>query len=185
MSWDVHSNVDMKSGAPAFGTPEYIRATQMTGPDGAVLWAAVAFVRLVRGERTGRAGDVGDNRLALGGGPVTDTHAVYHAAGWLEGGLIASPEKFVMDCEVFSQMIRYFDPAITATTPDDIAVEAIGEVGGEGHFFGIQHTQDRYEDGILSALSKRLAQLRRLGNRWWRLDGGARASSVERHRRQL
>jgi len=50
-----------------------------------------------------------------------------------------------MDCEVLGQLIRYFDPAITATTPDDIAVEAIREVGGEGHFFGIQHTQDRYE----------------------------------------
>ena len=42
-------------------------------------------------------------------------------------------------------MIRYFDPSIVATTDEDIAVEAIGEVGGDGHFFGIQHTQDRYE----------------------------------------
>ena len=73
------------------------------------------------------------------------TNIVYHSAGWLEGGLIASPEKFIMDCEVLNQIIRYFDPAITATTPDDIAVDAIREVGGDGHFFGIQHTQDRYE----------------------------------------
>ena len=138
------SNVDMKSGAPAFGTPEYMRATQMTGqmaryyglplrssgscaanvPDGQAMWETTA---------------------SLWAAVQSQTNTVYHAAGWLEGGLIASPEKFVMDCEVLNQIIRYFDPAITATTPDDIAVEAIGEVGGEGHFFGIQHTQDRYE----------------------------------------
>ncbi len=138
------SNVDMKSGAPAFGTPEYIRATQMTGqmaryyglplrssgscaanvPDGQAMWETTA---------------------SIWAAVQSGTNAVYHAAGWLEGGLIASPEKFVMDCEVLSQIIRYFDPAITATTPEDIAVEAIAEVGGAGHFFGIQHTQDRYE----------------------------------------
>ena len=138
------SNVDMKSGAPAFGTPEYIRATQMTGqmarfyglplrssgvcaanvPDGQAMWETTA---------------------SLWAAVQSGTHTVYHAAGWLEGGLIASPEKFVMDCEVLSQMIRYFDPSIVATTEEDIAVDAIGEVGGDGHFFGIQHTQDRYE----------------------------------------
>ncbi|MBT8415131.1 MAG: trimethylamine methyltransferase family protein [Boseongicola sp.] len=138
------SNVDMKSGAPAFGTPEYMRATQMTGqmarfyglplrssgscaanvPDGQAMWETTA---------------------SLWAAVQSGTNTVYHAAGWLEGGLIASPEKFVMDCEVLSQITRYFDPRITATTPDDIAVDAIGEVGGEGHFFGIQHTQDRYE----------------------------------------
>ena len=138
------SNVDMKSGAPAFGTPEYVRATQMTGqmarfyglplrssgvcasnvPDGQAMWETTA---------------------SLWAAIQSGTHTVYHAAGWLEGGLIASPEKFVMDCEVLSQMIRYFDPSIVATTDADIAVDAIGEVGGDGHFFGIQHTQDRYE----------------------------------------
>jgi len=73
------------------------------------------------------------------------TNVVYHAAGWLEGGLIASPEKFVMDCEVLQMIQRYMEPEITATGVDDIAIDAIKEVGPNGHFFGIQHTQDRYE----------------------------------------
>jgi trimethylamine--corrinoid protein Co-methyltransferase len=72
------------------------------------------------------------------------TNMVYHAAGWLEGGLIASPEKFIMDCEVLQMIQRYFEPAVTATTPGDIALDAIREVGCNGHFFGTQHTQDRY-----------------------------------------
>ncbi|MEM6375994.1 MAG: trimethylamine methyltransferase family protein [Pseudomonadota bacterium] len=137
------SNVDMKSGAPAFGTPEYMRATQMTGqlarfyglpmrasgvcaanvPDGQAMW------------ETGHS---------LWSAVQSGANMVYHAAGWLEGGLIASPEKFVMDCEILQQIQRYCDPAITATTPDDIAIDAIRDVGGEGHFFGIEHTQERY-----------------------------------------
>ncbi|MFT4959493.1 MAG: trimethylamine--corrinoid protein Co-methyltransferase [Paracoccaceae bacterium] len=137
------SNVDMKSGAPAFGTPEYMRATQMTGqlarfyglpmrssgvctanvPDGQAMW---------------------ETSNSLWASVQSGTNMVYHAAGWLEGGLIASPEKFIMDCEVLQQIQRYMEPATFATTPDDIALDAIRDVGNEGHFFGIQHTQDRY-----------------------------------------
>ena len=138
------SNVDMKSGAPAFGTPEYMRATQMTGqmarfyglplrasgvcaanvPDGQAMW---------------------ETSNSLWSAVQSGTNMVYHAAGWLEGGLIASPEKFVMDCEVLQMIQRYMAPEVVATGPDDIALDAIKEVGPHGHFFGIQHTQDRYE----------------------------------------
>ena len=68
---------------------------------------------------------------------------VYHAAGWLEGGLCASYEKFVMDCETLQQMMVYMKPI--SATEDDVAVDAIREVGPNGHFFGSQHTQERYE----------------------------------------
>jgi trimethylamine--corrinoid protein Co-methyltransferase len=141
------SNVDMKTGAPAFGTPEYMRATQMTGqmarfyglpvrssgvctanvPDGQAMW---------------------ETSNSLWAAVQSGTNIVYHAAGWLEGGLIASPEKFVMDCEVLQMIQRYFEPEVWATGPDDLAVDAIAEVGSDGHFFGIQHTQDRYENAF-------------------------------------
>ncbi len=141
------SNVDMKSGAPAFGTPEYMRATQMTGqlaryyglplrssgvcaanvPDGQAMW---------------------ETSNSLWAAVQSGTNMVYHAAGWLEGGLIASPEKFVMDCEVIQQIQRYFEPSTYATGPDDIALDAIREVGHDGHFFGIEHTQERYEEAF-------------------------------------
>ena len=138
------SNVDMKSGAPAFGTPEYMRATQMTGqmarlyglpmrssgvcaanvPDGQAMW---------------------ETSNSLWAAVQSGSNMVYHAAGWLEGGLVACPEKFVMDCEILQQIQRYMDPAITATGAGEIALETVAEVGHEGHFFGTQHTQDRYE----------------------------------------
>ena len=141
------SNVDMKSGAPAFGTPEYMRATQMTGQ-------MARFYGLPLRSSGSCAANVPDGQAmwetsnALWAAVQSGTNMVYHAAGWLEGGLIASPEKFVMDCEILSQIQRYFEPEITATTPDDIALDAIADVGGDGHFFGIQHTQDRYEDAF-------------------------------------
>jgi trimethylamine--corrinoid protein Co-methyltransferase len=78
------------------------------------------------------------------------TNLVYHAAGWLEGGLIASPEKFVMDCEVIQQIQRYMEPSIVGTGVDDIAVDAVKEVGHlpGANYFAIDHTQDRYVDAF-------------------------------------
>ena len=137
------SNVDMKSGAPAFGTPEYMRATQMTGQ-------MARFYRLPVRSSGVCAANVPDGQAmwetsnSLWAAVQSGTNMIYHAAGWLEGGLIASPEKFIMDCEVLQMIQRYMEPEITATGPDDIALDAIREVGPNGHFFGIQHTQDRY-----------------------------------------
>lgn len=137
------SNVDMKSGAPAFGTPEYMRATQMTGQ-------LARFYGLPMRSSGVCAANVPDGQAmwetsnSLWAAVQSRSNMVYHAAGWLEGGLIASPEKFIMDCEVLQQIQRYFEPATFATGPDDIALNAIREVGSDGHFFGIQHTQDRY-----------------------------------------
>jgi trimethylamine--corrinoid protein Co-methyltransferase len=137
------SNVDMKSGAPAFGTPEYMRSTQMTGQ-------MARFYELPMRASGVCAANVPDGQAmwetsnSLWSAVQSGTNMVYHSAGWLEGGLIASPEKFIMDCEVLQMIQRYMDPAINATGSDEIALDAIREVGGEGHFFGIQHTQDRY-----------------------------------------
>ncbi|WP_136439381.1 trimethylamine methyltransferase family protein [Pacificoceanicola onchidii] len=137
------SNVDMKSGAPAFGTPEYMRATQMTGQ-------MARYYRLPMRSSGVCAANVPDGQAmwetehSLWAAIQSGTNMVYHAAGWLEGGLIASPEKFIMDCEVLQQMQRYLEPEICDTSDDGLALDAIEEVGPNGHFFGTQHTQDRY-----------------------------------------
>ena len=141
------SNVDMKSGAPAFGTPEYMRATQMTGQ-------MARFYGVPMRASGSCAANVPDGQAmwetsnALWSAVQSGTNIVYHAAGCLEGGLIACPEKFVMDCEVLQMIQRYMEPAITATTPADIAVDAIKEVGPNGHYFGTEHTQERYQSAF-------------------------------------
>ena len=136
------SNVDMRSGAPAFGTPEYIRATQISGQ-------MARFYGLPLRASNACAANCPDAQAAwesafsLWAAVAAGVNVVYHAAGWLEGGLCASYEKFVMDCETLQQIIAYLRPV--PATEDDIAVEAIREVGSAGHFFGCQHTRDRYE----------------------------------------
>ncbi|MEI4196638.1 trimethylamine methyltransferase family protein [Roseovarius sp. E0-M6] len=137
------SNVDMKSGAPAFGTPEYMRATQMTGQL-ARFYGLPMRASGVCAANVPDGQSVWETSNSLWSAVQAGAHMVYHAAGWLEGGLIASPEKFVMDCEILQHIQRYMDPMLTATGPDEIAVDAVREVGDQGHFFGIQHTQDRY-----------------------------------------
>ncbi len=136
------SNVDMKSGAPAFGTPEYMRATQMSGQ-------MARFYGLPLRASNACAANCPDAQAAwesafsLWSAISSRVNMVYHAAGWLEGGLCASYEKFVMDCETLQQMIVYMRPI--GTSEDEIAVDAIKEVGPGGHFFGCAHTQARYE----------------------------------------
>ena len=160
------SNVDMKSGAPAFGTPEYMRATQMTGQ-------MARFYGLPLRSSGACAANVPDGQAmwetsnSLWAAVQSGTHMVYHAAGWLEGGLVASPEKFVMDCEVLQMIQRYMEPALVATRSEDIALEAIRDVGSTGHYFGIQHTQDRYENAFHSPFVSDWRNFEA-----WELDGG-------------
>ena len=141
------SNVDMKSGAPAFGTPEYMRATQISGQ-------MARFYKLPLRASNACAANCPDAQAAwesafsLWSAVSAGVNMVYHAAGWLEGGLCASYEKFVMDCETLQQMIAYMAPVGAAEA--DIAIDAIKEVGPGGHFFGAAHTQERYETAFYS-----------------------------------
>jgi trimethylamine--corrinoid protein Co-methyltransferase len=159
------SNVDMKSGAPAFGTPEYMRATQMTGQ-------LARFYGLPLRSSGVCAANVPDAQAAwetsnsLWAAVQSGTHMVYHAAGWLEGGLIASPEKFVLDCEILQMIQRYMEPATWATGPEDIAVDTIAEVGPDGHYFGVQHTQDRYTTAFYAPIASDWRNFEA-----WNLDG--------------
>ncbi len=137
------SNVDLRSGAPAFGTPEYVRATQMTGQ-------LCRFYGLPLRATNACAANVPDGQAmwesmnSMWSAVQSQVNMVYHAAGWLEGGLISSPEKFIMDCETLQQFQRYFEKEVYGTDEKDLALEAISEVGSHGHFFGAEHTQERY-----------------------------------------
>ena len=135
------SNVDMKSGAPAFGTPEYIRAAQISGQ-------LARRYQLPWRSSNANAANVPDGQAAwesvfsLMGCMTGQANIIYHSAGWLEGGLSASKSKFVMDCEVLQQLIALQEPL--PATADDLAVAAIDEIGPHGHFFGAEHTQSRF-----------------------------------------
>ncbi len=143
------SNVDMKSGAPAFGTPEYVRATQISGQMarhyGLPLRASNACAANVPDGQS-----MIETMNSMWANVNSRVNLVYHSAGWLEGGLIASYEKFVMDCEMLQQFQRYFEPEIVDWSPENLAVDAIRDVGPNGHFFGCDHTQERYTTAFYS-----------------------------------
>ncbi|MGC6517025.1 MAG: trimethylamine methyltransferase family protein [Candidatus Puniceispirillaceae bacterium] len=143
------SNVDMKSGAPAFGTPEYVKALQMSGQ-------MARFYNLPwRGSNANAtnapdAQAIWESAFSLQGATQGGANVVFHAAGWLEGGLSASFEKFVIDCEMLQQILYAQKPL--SFSEDELAFEAMREVGPHGHFFGAEHTQSRYKDAFYSPL---------------------------------
>ena len=143
------SNVDMRSGAPAFGTPEYTKAAQASGQ--LARHIGVPF----RSSNVTAANDVDaqaayESQMALWGSMMGGAHLIEHAAGWLHGGLTASFEKLIVDAEMLQMMAAYFEPLVV----DDatLALEAIREVGPAGHFFGAAHTMARYETAFYTPL---------------------------------
>jgi trimethylamine--corrinoid protein Co-methyltransferase len=143
------SNVDMRSGAPAFGTPEYAKAAQASGQ--LARHIGVPF----RSSNVTAANEVDaqaayESQMSLWGALMGGAHLVEHAAGWLHGGLTASFEKLILDAEMLQMMAAYFDPI--EVTEATLAVEAIREVGPAGHFFGAAHTMSRYETAFYTPL---------------------------------
>ncbi len=141
------SNVDMKTGAPAFGTPEYMRATQMSGQM-ARRYKLPIRVSNANASNVPDAQATWESVYSLQGVAMAHGNIVYHAAGWLEGGLCASFEKFIIDCELLQQFMYYQQPV--SVTEDDLAVEAIRGVGPTGHFLGCEHTRQRYKTAFYS-----------------------------------
>jgi trimethylamine---corrinoid protein Co-methyltransferase len=143
------SNVDMKSGAPAFGTPEYTKAAQASGQ--LARHIGVPF----RSSNVTAANEVDaqaayESQMALWGSMMGGAHLINHAAGWMHGGLTASFEKLIVDAEMLQMMAAYFDPI--AVNEDTMAIEAIRDVGPGGHFFGSAHTMERYETAFYQPL---------------------------------
>ncbi|MBU74463.1 MAG: methyltransferase [Rhodospirillaceae bacterium] len=143
------SNVDMKSGAPAFGTPEYVRAMQMSGQM-ARYYSLPFRASNANAANAPDAQAMWESVMSLHGSLSGHANMVYHAAGWMEGGLSASFEKFVIDCEVLQQFIYVNKPI--SVGQDDLALDAIAEVGPFGNFFGADHTKSRYRDAFYAPL---------------------------------
>ncbi len=135
------SNVDMRSGAPAFGTPEYWKAC-LVGGQLARRYGVPYRSSNVNASNSVDSQSATESTIAVWGAVMGGVNLLLHGTGWLEGGLLTSFEKFVIDADLLNMVTAMLQPV----TIDDaaLAVEAIAEVGPAGHFFGTQHTQDRY-----------------------------------------
>lgn len=136
------SNVDMKSGAPAFGTPEYAKATIASGQ--LIRRYNLPFRSSnVNASNAADAQAAYESEMSLWSLVLGGANFVKHAAGWLEGGLSASFEKVIMDVEMIQMMIEMMKPIDTSA--ESLGLDAMREAGHGGHFFGTQHTQERYQ----------------------------------------
>ncbi len=140
------TSIDMNSGAPTFGTPE---ATQILNGAGQLARRLNLPYRSGGGLCGSKLPDAQaayetahTHNAALFGG----VNFMLHACGWLEGGLVASFEKFVMDADQLGILHRL--AAGVATDENAQAMGAIAEVGPGGHFLGCEHTQANFKDAF-------------------------------------
>jgi len=139
------SNVDMQSGAPAFGTPELLQSSILGGQ------LARRYGLPYRSSGVNAANTVDaqagyESVFSLWGAIMGGANIVYHAVGWMEGGLQASFEKMMIDSDMVHTVAKFLQPLIIDDA--NLALDAITEVGPGGHFFGAAHTQERYRDAF-------------------------------------
>jgi trimethylamine--corrinoid protein Co-methyltransferase len=135
------SNVDMKSGAPAFGTPEYMKTAIVGGQ------LARRLSLPYRSSNTNAANTLDaqaayESVFSLWGAIMGGVNFLMHGAGWMEGGLQASFEKMALDADLLAMVSEFLRRL--RVDEGELALEAMREVGPGGHFFGAEHTQSRY-----------------------------------------
>jgi trimethylamine--corrinoid protein Co-methyltransferase len=143
------SNVDMRTGSPAFGTPEYVKGAfasgQMARRYGLPWRSSNATASNVVDAQAAY-----ESEMAIWGAVMGGVNLLYQGAGWLEGGLTASYEKLIVDAEMLQMMAEVLTPF--RVDEAEIGVDAIAAVGPGGHFFGSPHTLERYETAFYRPL---------------------------------
>ncbi len=139
-------NVDMRSGSPAFGSPEGAWATYVGAQMARRYGLPYRSSGSLTNSKTVDAQAAYETMWTMW--PAIQAHAnvVHHAVGWMDGGLTASFEKFIIDLELlamFSHFLEGFE-----INEDTLALDMIAKVGPGGHHFGTPHTQARFKDAF-------------------------------------
>ncbi len=140
------TSIDMNSGAPTFGTPEAAQVTYGAGQLARRLGVPYRSAGAFCGAKLPDAQAGYESANSLNAGLLAGVNFMLHAAGWLEGGLVASFEKFVMDDDQLGILHR-----MARALPVDEggqALDAMREVGPGGHYLGCAHTQAHYRDAF-------------------------------------
>ncbi len=167
------TGVDMRSGAPNYGSPEFAKGIQISAQ-------LARRYRLPSRMSVMTSSTVPDVQASLqsqmslfaavsGGGNL-----VMHAAGWLEGGLCSSFEKFVIDVEMLQNMVAYLDPV--RVDAETLSLDEIAAVGPGGHFFAAPSTMATYETAFYQPF---LYDLRNYGS--W-AEAGSQDATQRAHR---
>jgi trimethylamine---corrinoid protein Co-methyltransferase len=143
------SNVDMKSGAPAFGTPEYMKA-QHVGGQLARRYNIPYRTSNVCAANTMDAQAAYESVFSLWGAINGGGNFLLHGAGWMEGGLSCSYEKTILDIDLLQMVAEFMTPL--DLSEDALGLDAMKDVGPGGHFFGTPHTQSRFKNAFYSPI---------------------------------
>ena len=140
------TSIDMNSGAPTFGTPE---ASQ-------ILYGAGQLARRMNlpfrsggglcGSKLPDAQAAYETANTLNAALLGGVNFMLHSCGWLEGGLVASFEKFVMDADHLGTLQKM--ALGVAADENGQAMGAIREVGPSGHYLGCDHTQQNFKSAF-------------------------------------
>ncbi|MBN2759302.1 MAG: trimethylamine methyltransferase family protein [Rhodobacteraceae bacterium] len=140
------TSIDMNSGAPTFGTPEASLITYGAGQLARRLGLPYRSGGSFCGSKLPDAQAAYETANSLNMALLSGVNFMLHACGWLEGGLVASYEKFVMDADqlgTLHHLARGVD-----MSENGQAMDALREVGPGGHFLGCAHTQANFKDAF-------------------------------------
>ncbi len=136
------SNIDMQSGSPCFGTPESAIGLLCTGQLARHFGLPVRSGGGLTSSQTPDAQASYEALMTMLPTFLAGINWVMHAAGWLEGGLVASAEKMVIDVQVLEMLQKEFTPL--EFDEASLAFDAHDEVRHGGHFLGAAHTMERF-----------------------------------------
>ena len=171
------SNTDMQSGSPSFGTPESAIGLLCTGQIARRYGLPFRSGGGMTASQTPDAQSAYEALMTMLPTFLAGTNFVMHSAGWLEGGLVSSYEKFIVDIELLRMLRHEFTPL--EIDEASLAFGAHEEVGAGGHFLGAAHTLERFRTCFYRPLLSSTENF----DRWTRnggLDAAARAEKIWR-----
>jgi trimethylamine---corrinoid protein Co-methyltransferase len=171
------SNIDMQSGSPQFGTPESAIGLFCTGQIARRFGLPFRSGGGLTSSQTADAQSAYEAMMVMLPTFLAGTNWVMHSAGWLEGGLVSSYDKFIVDVEILRSLLVEFTPI--EFDESALAFDAHQEVGHGGHFLGCQHTMERFRTCFYRPLlssSENYDRWKRNGSK----DAAARANDIWR-----
>ena len=174
------SNIDMQSGSPTFGTPESGIGLLCTGQIARHFGLPFRTGGGLTSSQVADAQAGYEAMMTMLPTFLAGANWVMHAAGWLEGGLVAGYEKFIVDIELLQMMQAEFTPL--EIDEESMAFGAHQEVGHGGHFLGAAHTMERFRTCFYRPLLSSSDNYER-----WMRNGGKDANdrAGEIYRRKL
>jgi trimethylamine---corrinoid protein Co-methyltransferase len=163
------SNTDMQSGSPSFGTPESAIGLLCTGQIARHFNMPWRSGGGLTSSQTPDAQAAYEALMTMLPTFLAGANFVMHAAGWLEGGLVSSYEKYIVDIEILRMLKHEFQPL--EVNEETLAFGAHEEVGSGGHFLGAAHTLEHFRTCFYRPLLSSTENFDR-----WSKNGGADAA---------